>query len=110
MTFPLAPADSGGDSTGLIRQALRQVAAVVNRSHGGKLNCTGTVTLRASQTTTTVTDVRASSVSHISLTATTANAAAIAMPWPSTRSNGSFVLTHASDANTDKTFSYSVIG
>ena len=110
MTFPLAPTDAGGDAAGLVRQALRQVAAVVNRSLGGKLNCTGSVTLRASQATTTVTDARASSVSHITLTALTANAAAIALPYPSTRSNGSFVLTHASNANTDKTFSYSVIG
>ena len=93
-------------------EALRNIANTVNAMLTGKLNCVGTVTLTASDTTTTVTDKRVTATSHISLTPLTANAVADAPScYISTRTAGaSFVITHPSDADTDKDFTYSILG
>lgn len=86
------------------------VQTVVNLING-KHNATGTVTLRASQTTTTITDPRLTAGSVLSLCPLTANAAtAKASVYVSSRDNGTMVLTHASNAAVDQTFDYSVAG
>lgn len=93
----------GGDS--------RQVAEVVNQMMDGKTNNTGTVTLRASQTTTTLADLRIGVNSVILFMPTTANAAgALSSLFVSARGNQTATLTHASNTQTDKTFAYCVIG
>lgn len=67
----------------------------------------GTVTLTASATTTTVTDKSITSESVIALMPTTANAAAaLGTTYVSARSKGSFTLTHANNAQTDRTFGW----
>ena len=87
------------------------LVAFVNRMLIGKLNVTGTITLTAGATSTTLTDSRIGSTSYIDFMPTTANAAtAKANLYVSARTKGAATLTHALSANTDQTFVYVVIG
>lgn len=102
-TVPLSMPDTG--------QHLRLVSTSLNNTINGKLNSTGSVTLTASATTTTLTDARIGGNSVVLFMPTTANAStAYANLYVSTIGNGSATLTHSSSANTDQTFSYCVIG
>lgn len=104
MTVPAPPRDSGDE-----RKHRRQIAAAVNALLQGKLNATGTVTLTANQATTTLTDARLTINSAVLFDPTTANAAAD-NPYGSTRNNGTWTLTHANNAQTDRTYRYLIIG
>ena len=89
----------------------QEVAHTVNLLVDGKSNNYGTFTLTASATTTAVSDLRAGVDSAILFTPLTANAAsALATTYISTRAKQSFTLTHANNAQNDKTFSYIIIG
>jgi hypothetical protein len=89
----------------------RRIASALNRVIEGRTDNYGSVTLRAGETTTTVTDQNASENSTIVLSPRTANAAAaLATTYVGSKLNKSFVLTHASNSQTDKTFDYAVIG
>ncbi len=85
----------------------RQIADKLNFAIR-RLNGTsaGSVTLANSVTTTTVQNSAVTPDSRINLTATSA-AAATENPWISSKSNGSFVITHA-NAVTTRTFDYTV--
>jgi hypothetical protein len=87
----------------------REVAEVVNNAVNGKTNNTGTVTLAASTTTTTLNDERLGFDSVILLSPLTANAAA-QNPYISTKAKGSVVITHTSVASTDLNFDYIIVG
>ena len=87
----------------------RQVAEVVNNTMNGKTNNTGSVTLTASTTTTTITDERLGFDSVILLSPLTANAASQA-PYISSKLKGSVVITHTSVASTDLNFDYIIVG
>jgi hypothetical protein len=87
----------------------REVAEVVNNSMNGKTNNTGTVTLTASTTTTTLNDERLGFDSVILLSPLTANAAA-QNPYISTKAKGSVVITHTNVASTDLNFDYIIVG
>ena len=87
----------------------RQVAEVVNNTMNGKTNNTGSVTLTASTTTTTITDERLGFDSVILLSPLTANAASQA-PYISSKLKGSAVITHTSVASTDLNFDYIIVG
>lgn len=76
----------------------------------GQLNNFGTVTFTASQRTTVVTDPRVSAASKIFFAPETQNAAGEVGFWVSSKGDGTFTITHANDARTDRTFSYIVIG
>ena len=93
---------------------LAACARAVNRLINGEMNVTGTVTLTASAATTTVTDRRCGLNSRVSLDqATTANAAgAIATTYidPAEYGVGSFKIRHANNAQTDRTFRYTILG
>ena len=92
-------------------QHLRIVSTSLNNTINGKLNSTGTITLRASQTTSTLTDARIGGNSIILFMPTTANGrTALNGLHVSARANGSATLTHASSGNTDQNLSYCVIG
>ena len=92
-------------------QHLRLVSTSLNNTINGKLNSTGTITLRASQTTTTLTDARIGGNSIILFMPTTANGStALNGLHVSARASGSATLTHASSTNTDQNLSYCVIG
>jgi len=91
----------------------REVSQVVNNILEGKLNSTGSFTCTASAATTAVTDFRVGKESVILLMPTTANAASelgAGTIFVSTRAKQSFTVTHANNAQTDRTFDYVVIG
>lgn len=84
----------------------------INRLLNGKMNISAqtTVTLRASETTTTLVDARIGYFSHIGFTPMTANAATAAADLWYETADGSATLHHASNAATDQTFSYCCLG
>ena len=84
---------------------------VLRIAHEGKLNNVTDVTLTASSTTTTITDPRIGPDSHLSFTPRSATAATAAGGlYVSARDTGTATVTHASTADTDKTFSLSITG
>ena len=91
----------------------RDVASAVNLLIDGKNNAKGEVTLTASAATTAVSDFRVGEDSVIHLTPTTANAAAEiggGTMYISSRGANTFTITHANNAQTDRTFIYTVTG
>lgn len=87
-----------------IVQAIRDLFA-------GRSNAVGQFTLTANTTTTTVTAPNASVASKITFGAKTANAAAAtANMYISAQAQGSFTVTHANNAQTDRTFHYHAFG
>jgi len=101
----LAP---GETNAGRIVAAIRQLIA-------GRSNAAGAVTLNANATSTTVVAPNCAAGSEIFLFPRSANAAAevkngtIYVPGANV-ANRSFVITHANNAQTDRTFSYLAIG
>lgn len=92
---------------------IARVAFAVNQLTQGRSNAVGSVTLRASQTTTTVTAPNCGASSHVFLFPRTANAAAVVATTYVLSSNvtaGQFIITHASDSDVDQTFSYVCLG
>ena len=89
----------------------RKLADGVNHAIDGQTNNAGTVTIAESVTTTVVTDKRVGPDSLIVLCPLTANAAtAIGTTYVSARGDGTFTLTHANNAQTDRDFAYASIG
>lgn len=91
----------------------RLLARSINSVLRGKLNAVTTVTLTANTTTTTLTDERINPQSFIGLMPQTANAAsALATTYflAANILNGSVVITHANNAQVDKTFVVLIIG
>lgn len=90
----------------------RQLASIIGGLLQGKTNNVIEVTLTANATTTTITDARIGKGTHLSWMPKTANAAAIAVPYvaDANRVNGAVTVTHANNANSDKTFSVALIG
>ncbi len=89
----------------------REIAERVNRLNQGKMNAVTTLTLTANAATTTFTDVRIGGMSYIGFSPTTANAAAeLATLYVSAKANGSATLTHANNAQTDRTYDVLIIG
>jgi hypothetical protein len=94
---------------------LRNAAPAINDLMHGHSNNSGTVTLTASVASTTLTDDRVSFKSAVVLIPTTANAAAEigngTMYISETgRVNGSVVITHANNVQTDRTFRFLIQG
>lgn len=89
----------------------REISDRVNALILGRVNTVGTVTLAANVTTATVTDENAHRQVAPILIPTTANAAAaLATTYVSARAAGSFTITHANAATTDRTFIYVLLG
>lgn len=91
----------------------RQMAEVINRILGGKLNVVVRFTLAAGATRTTVTDSRISSSNALLLDPLTANAAgALATTYAlaADRSSGAVTFTHANAGTADRTFNLAIIG
>jgi hypothetical protein len=79
----------------------------------GKNNAKGQITLTASAASTDVTDFRVGEDSVINLTPITANAATEiggGTMYVSSRGSQTFTITHANNAQTDRTFIYTVTG
>ena len=90
----------------------RKMAEAINNILRGKIiQPIGSVTLTASQTTTTLSNPLIGASSWIGFMPTTANAAAAtANLYVSARSDGSATLTHANNAQVDRTFVYIIFG
>lgn len=89
------------------KQQLLLLATTINELLKGRDNSIGTFTLAAGVTTTVVTDNLFQSEQIPVWTPVTANAAAaLTNVYVSSRTNGSFTLTHSSAATTDRTFYY----
>lgn len=90
---------------------LRRIVDVVRQLVEGRSNAVGTVTLRPSATTTQVSASTCGGASRVFLSPQTANAAAaLATTYVSVVAPGTFTLTHASNAQIDRTFGYEVRG
>lgn len=88
-----------------------RLSQAINELFQGRSHAVGTVTLRANQATTTVTGANCGDESVILLSPKTANAAAaLATTYVSSVGAGTFTLTHANNAQTDKEFGYAAIG
>lgn len=94
---------------------LLKLATRINDLTKGWMNVTGLVTLRANQTTTVLTDDRISVDTALLLSPTTANAAAelgngTLFMAETSRVNGSITITHANNAQADRTFRFAIVG
>ena len=90
-----------------------QVYIALNNILTGKMNCTGEVTLTANAASTVVTDTRVGGPSVILLMPRTANAAAelgAGTAYIATVGKQTFTITHANNAQNDRTYRYAVIG
>lgn len=105
------PDDIGADEWPALRSAWRRLVSILRNIVAR--DKTGTVTFRASQTTTTLTDPRITATSQVVLTPTTANANTAWLTHYIAETalvEGSRVITHASAVATDQTFRYSIRG
>lgn len=110
---PLVGTAPKGLSDSAEKRWVRAVAEVVNRLLSGKMNVTLSVTLTANAASTTVIDARIGVFSALPHHPTTAHAAAeIAAGgfYVSAQQNGQFTLTHANNAQTDRTFTFAILG
>lgn len=92
---------------------LAKIVEVLRQLSQGRSNAVGSVTLTANASTTTVTAPNCGSGSTVSLFPETANAATefgAGTLRVGTVSNGSFVITHVNNSQTDRTFRYVSVG
>lgn len=90
-----------------------RIAETLNSHDDGKTSNYGELTLTANQATTEVADKRAGINTVPVLIATTANAAAEignGTLYLSASGKQTFTLTHANNAQTDRTFKYIIVG
>lgn len=87
----------------------RKIAEVANQAVQGKTLNVSTVTLTANSATTTLDDTRIGVSSFIGLSPTTANAAAEQW-YISSQTSMQATITHANNAQADRTFVYVIIG
>ncbi len=100
---------------GISETDLKKIVLSLQQLAAGRSNAVGTVTLTANAATTTVTTGNCAVGSTILLMPTTANASAeqgagTIYIATATILNGSFVITHANNAQTDRIFRYAIVG
>jgi hypothetical protein len=91
----------------------RSIASWVLEANQGHIQNTGSVTLTDNVASTTVSDARAGANSFIGFMPTTANAAAElggGTLYVATQGKQTFTITHANNAQTDRTFRYCILG
>lgn len=91
----------------------QRLAQAIRDLFAGRSNAVGTVTLTANSATSVVTALNVGADSRIFLMATTANAAAEAGGTAlriSSVGSGTFTVTHANNAQTDRTFFWGAWG
>lgn len=94
---------------------LRSLWEWVDQIRQGKMDCVTEITLTANAATTTFADKRLSPQSVVTFDPRTANAAtelygATMYVLTANRGSQSWTITHANNAQTDRTFSVSIIG
>lgn len=105
--FPIPEIDWPGHD----EEWIRKNALILRGVMDGKINATGTVTLTASSATSTLTDRRIGPNTIILFMPTTSNAAAgLTALYVSARTDGSATLTHANNAQVDRTYGYALLG
>jgi hypothetical protein len=90
-----------------------KIVAMLRELAQGRSNATGTVTLAPNAGSTTVTAVTCATGATVMLTPTTADAAAEIKNgtlWISAVGNQSFTITHANNAQADRTFLWAAYG
>jgi hypothetical protein len=88
-----------------------KINRAIQQLEQGRLNVTGTCTLAAGATTTVVKAPNCGAGSQVLLMAKTADAAAaLATTYISAVANGSFAITHANNAQTDRIFGFACLG
>jgi hypothetical protein len=90
-----------------------KIVRAIRELFEGRSNAVGTVTLAAGASSTTVTAMNCGAGSTPLLIPTTANAAAEignGTLYVGTVANGTFIVTHANSAQTDRTFRYAAFG
>jgi len=103
----------GVTPAGLSDANTRALYEAVNRAGAGKINATLDVTLTPNQSTTAVSDSRLGSNSFIGFCPLTANAAAeigAGSLYVSSQGKKTATLTHANNAQADRTFRLLIIG
>jgi hypothetical protein len=98
---------------GITETDLKKIVLSLQQLAAGRSNAVGTVTLTANAASTAVSDNNVAAGSTILLMPTTSNAAAaIATTYIPTATivNKSFTITHANNAQVDKTFRYAILG
>jgi hypothetical protein len=100
---------------GGMSSTIRETIIAIQQLYEGKSNNTGDVTLTANSATTTLEDKRIGPNSVLSFDPLTANASAALNDgsfYVSARATtkGQATINHTNNANTDKTFSYTVTG
>jgi hypothetical protein len=89
----------------------RQVAEIVNNLVEGKMNCTGSITLNSTGTTTTLYNERIGYDSVIILMPRNANSAGETdHTYVSSKAIGSCVITHRNHGHSDCNWDYVIIG
>jgi hypothetical protein len=94
-------------------QDRRKVNTAINQLAQGRSNAAGTVTLAVNQASTTVAAPNCGAGSVVLLSALTAHAAAESgngTIWVNAVAKGSFTLTHANNAQNDRTFGWVALG
>ena len=89
------------------------LARALNELRNGKVDSRGSFTLTVSVASSTLTDANIGPDSYIGFMPTTANAAAElgnGTLYVSARAKGSATITHANNAQADRTFGYVVLG
>jgi hypothetical protein len=116
-SFPRAQEGTSDQTPAGLAKAIRQVAGVVNGALSGRLNAVAEVTLNSSVGATTMNDSRLSRNSLVLFDPLTANAATelyggtmYVKDDGTNRKSGSFVITHANNGQTDRTFKVLIIG
>lgn len=90
---------------------LKKIVLAIQQLAAGRSNATGSVTLTASAASTVVTNDNFAAGSTVYFTATTSNAAAgVTAMYISARAKGTFTITHANNAQTDRTYLYAIVG
>ena len=95
---------------------LRTLWQAVVRIRQGKLECVGEVTLTANAATTTLTATGLLSMQSVvefdpkTANAATEKAAGTMYVLTADRANDTWTITHANNAQTDRTFQYSIVG
>jgi hypothetical protein len=96
-----------------VAEWLQAVAGALNGVQQGRLNIGASITLTANQATTVISDPRLHTASILLFMPTTANAAAeigAGGLYVSAQAAGSATVTHANNAQTDRTFRVALLG
>ena len=109
-----APPTSLTDLASLVKWA-RKLFDAIKAWRVGKFDCTAEITLTANAATSTLADHRLSPQSHVSFDPKTANAAAekaagTMYVLTANRGDGAWTITHANNAQADRTFVVLILG